>query len=224
MRIDTRAAVVAATTDAITANGVDGVRLVDIAATAGVSVGAIQHHFSSKDELIDTAFAEHEAQTLAAIRGARANGSDADAWGHLQSALRSYRLWDDTHRRSRMWIALAASAMTRPRHAELVRRIEREWERVLGERIEAGVRDGTFSPLLPVEQVVDVLVRLTDGYALVQVASPDDPLWRNPDRVAGRFIRLAAALLGVDRPTLPTASPLGSVAPADEVGDHGGVG
>lgn len=200
--MDRREAVLAATQDALAAGGVPGLRLADVAAAAGVSVGAVQHHFADKDDLIAEAFARHEDRTVDAIRAAGAAGGTGDAWTDLQRMLTTYRGFGDTSVRSRMWIALAGSALTDGRCAALIRRIEQLWEETLGSVVDRGVEAGTFRPRLPVAEIVRALVRLTDGYALVQVADPQAPEWSDPSTVSDRFVALAGALLD---PVPPTA-------------------
>lgn len=199
--LDRREAVLAATQDALAATGVPGLRLAEVAAAAGVSVGAIQHHFADKDELIAEAFDRHEDRTIEAIRAAGAAGGTGDAWTDLQRMLTTYRGFEDTSVRSRLWIALAGAALVDERCAALIRRVETVWEDTLGEAVRRGVAAGTFRPRLPPAEIIRTLVRLTDGYALVQVADPASGEWSDPTTVSSQFISLAEALLDPVPPT-----------------------
>lgn len=53
-----RRALASAAVDAIAADGLDGVKLADIARTAGVTTGAIAHYFPDKDALLAAALEE----------------------------------------------------------------------------------------------------------------------------------------------------------------------
>lgn len=53
-----RRAIASAAVDAIAANGLNGVKLTDIARTAGVTTGSIAHYFSDKDAVLAAALEE----------------------------------------------------------------------------------------------------------------------------------------------------------------------
>ena len=53
-----RRAIASAAVDAIAANGLSGVKLTDIARTAGVTTGSIAHYFSDKDAVLAAALEE----------------------------------------------------------------------------------------------------------------------------------------------------------------------
>jgi len=53
-----RRAIASAAVDAIAANGLEGVKLADIAAAAGVTTGAIAHYFPDKDAVLAAALEE----------------------------------------------------------------------------------------------------------------------------------------------------------------------
>jgi AcrR family transcriptional regulator len=64
---ETRNRLLAAAADVFARRGYDGARVVDIAATAGVSNGALYAHFGSKAELLAAALRAHGNQMLAEL-------------------------------------------------------------------------------------------------------------------------------------------------------------
>lgn len=62
-----RRALAAAAVDAVAANGLDGVKLSDIARAAGVTTGALAHYFPDKDAVLAAALEEVCARLIARI-------------------------------------------------------------------------------------------------------------------------------------------------------------
>jgi AcrR family transcriptional regulator len=75
---ETRERLLCAAADVFAERGYDGTRVADIAASAGVSNGALYAHFGSKAELIVAALRAHGRQVLADLVAAEPDRSIAD--------------------------------------------------------------------------------------------------------------------------------------------------
>jgi AcrR family transcriptional regulator len=148
--------------------GVDGIRLRDIAAEAGVSIGLIQHHFGSRDDVV-------REMLLAA------NAERIDQWTKQLDGV------DDNRERLRLLLSGALSSRERcivwtescaaaSRHdflQPLVSDTNNAWRSWVVETIERGVADGTFKLRATPAVTAKMLVALVDGLMLA-VAADDD--------------------------------------------------
>lgn len=164
-----RAEVLDATEQLLAVHGFDAVRLRDVAARAGVSIGLIQHYFATREELL------HETIRIANERRARIWSSLADSHERGRDKLTALLAGslDDPHR-CLTWLETCAAAS---RHAELiagVRRTQDAWREVVRAAVDAGVAEGDFRPALPVEDVADLLVGLMNGFMLAAATEPSD--------------------------------------------------
>lgn len=70
------------------ADGFDGVSIDGVAAAAGVTRGAVYHHFDSKEALFEAAFRSVEAELLKIVR--RAAASEVEPRGRLLEGCRTF--------------------------------------------------------------------------------------------------------------------------------------
>jgi AcrR family transcriptional regulator len=193
--------------------GIESTRLQDVAKAAGISIGTIQHYFASREELIDTALSTYTLQTVDRIWSAVPE-DEPDDWLALISLLHSYRSSGDMKERARIWISLSNSAMTNTHHRTLLESLYFQWSRPFLRVLRRGTRSGRFHPILPVEACTDVLLRLTDGYAMAEATTTGEALALGHDlsdlpAVVGMpadadltervLVRLSAALVGIDQ-------------------------
>lgn len=195
-----RAAIVEAAIEVISRAGLAGARLKDVAAEAKVSVGTVQHYFGSKENLVDEALYSIAADTVNAILRSSQAASSKTAWEELCGMLATYREWGDYPKRARMWLTFATSGLDNQAHRRLIQSVSQQWVAPFTEVIRRGTRDGEFHPVAPIEDIVDILLRLTDGYTMSQAAGFLDAAAPAGTDVTGRFRTVAAALLGVSEP------------------------
>lgn len=156
--------IMAVTEQLIAKHGYDALRLRDVAKSAGVSIGMIQHYFETREALL--------LETLGAASWRRAAEFVALGQGiedpvDRVSALLGGSIADRA--RCQVWIETCASAT---RHEELVPMIERiyeAWRTALRAALSDGVEAGAFNPQIPLEEIVDNIMVTIDG-AMVTVA------------------------------------------------------
>ncbi|MCD7101290.1 TetR/AcrR family transcriptional regulator [Pseudoclavibacter sp. 13-3] len=193
------------TIETIADRGIENTRFQDVAASADVSIGTVQHYFGSRDDLIDAALSAHTLATISEIWSTIPEAGDP--WQGLVSLLHGYRVSGDIRQRARIWISLSNSAMNNPRHRTLLESLYFEWGRPFMAVIQRGTEQGVFHLLMPVETCVDILLRLTDGYAMAEATSlTGGPALSSTlaaqavpgvdDRTEAVFVGLAAALVG----------------------------
>lgn len=186
-----RAAVLAAAVGCIAEKGWQDVRLRDVAAAAGVSIGLLQHYFSSREQLVAQAFAKASQDLLEqASAGAP---QDAGAWDRVVALVEALIHRDDLQGRSLLWVEFAAAAARHAEIREAFRAIYDTWHARLREAVVAGVARGELAPVMPVDDAVEALLEQNDGF-LLAIAS-------GLERVTGERMRTvtlgtAAALLG----------------------------
>jgi len=147
-----------ATESLIAKHGFDGLRLRDVAKTAGVSIGMIQHYFETRDVLV--------LETLSDASWRRAAEFVALGEGSQVPAARVHALLRGSigdRARCQEWIETCASST---RHSEMMPMIERvyeAWRTALRDALKAGIETGSFEPQLPLDQVVDTIMVVIDG-------------------------------------------------------------
>lgn len=149
-------------------DGYDRVRLRDIAREAGVSTGVIQHHFDSREELLEQACRQASDELLdawaAAVAGVR------DPWQRIVALLRELTEQPQIREHCITWIEFVAASTRHPALREGVATIYGAWAALLNDAVADGVAAGQFQPLLPPADAVAVLLAFIDGCELALAA------------------------------------------------------
>lgn len=144
-----------------------------IATEAAVSVGKLQHHFGTRDELIREAFAHH----LLAITGrlnelGTSTGDARQRISRLADEIAEHRSWQ----RATLWIDLLSRAIDSEEYRQTVQTISRAWLNVFEELIEFGRASGEFSLRGTVEDAAAHIVGVADGLTVVIVTAGEAEL------------------------------------------------
>ncbi|MFG3256090.1 TetR/AcrR family transcriptional regulator [Streptomyces sp. NPDC048172] len=158
--------------------GLEHVSVREVAAAAGVSIGAVQHHFATKDEMLAFAFrhvVERTGARLAAFRPGRSPERD------LARVLRELLPLDETRRAEcRVYVAFAAraaldpalAAIQRETQAQLLDGLTETLRRARDAGLGAGPGTGRVPPLDPRTDAT-LLLAVVDGLTFDAVAEPD---------------------------------------------------
>jgi TetR/AcrR family transcriptional regulator, transcriptional repressor of bet genes len=173
-----------AVTQVLLEDGFEGVSVRRVASLAGVSIGAVQHHFPTKDAMLNAAMDRASRQFQERLEAKLP--SDPTAEQALRAVVKELLASDpDRHSDTVIWTQRLARAMVdqemAARHAGEWQQVEDLISRLLGasrpQRSEAWARDGAAH-----------LLAVLDGLAVSQVAEPQ----RMP---AERAERIVAAVL-----------------------------
>ncbi|MEM9564109.1 MAG: TetR/AcrR family transcriptional regulator [Actinomycetota bacterium] len=193
--------------DAIAKRGLDGVKLMDIAAEAGVTTGAIGYYFRDKDELL-VATLEHLWRQVLVDGGAEAmTFFHGDLGLFLPTTERARTFW-------RVWLAYCGAAPSSPALLTAYRRFYEAIETQIADHLR---ERGTADPV----DLAGAIVAAVDGIGLCATVAPD--LWPD-DRQTTTLRTIVEALfadhgsgghdLGTDprsHPHQPTTEPTGSM-------------
>lgn len=175
--------------------GTDNVRLKDIAAEAGISVGALQHYFETRDDLLEAAFAHHTRRVVDGINAAIT--ADDSPWGQVQSLIERFSLVNDVESRSALWVEFAAGSARDPQLRNLMGQTYDEWRTILRTAISTGMADGTFTPPVDCDQTVDGICALLDGYEVANAIG----VWRDDSATTKDvLLQLVGAIVGYTLP------------------------
>ncbi|MEB8339029.1 TetR/AcrR family transcriptional regulator [Streptomyces endophyticus] len=171
--------------------GLDAARLRDVARAAGVSIGALQHHFDTRDELFREAFEWSIEQLIARWRASAAD--EPDPWHRFELLVQALTGDPELERRCATWTEFCASAARHPGLRDGVRSVHEEWLALLTGIVEDGVAQGYFVPVLPVDTVIASVAALVDGCDMAVAAGGG----MTPQRYADLLLGTARALFGV---------------------------
>ncbi|WP_060577055.1 MULTISPECIES: TetR/AcrR family transcriptional regulator [unclassified Pseudonocardia] len=164
-----KSAILAAAEKLVAVHGFDALRLRDVSAAAGVSIGLIQHYFTTRDELL------RETMRTASVRRAAQWAQLAHGHNEAPETLRALLEGSISDRhRCVVWLETCAAAT---RHQDLVADVQRNqeaWQSAIREVVDQGVARGDFSPDIPVADIVALLVSLIDGLILGAATEPED--------------------------------------------------
>lgn len=127
--------------------GLDAARLRDVARAAGVSIGALQHHFDTRDDLFREAFEWSIEQLIARWRASAAD--EPDPWHRFELLVQALTGDPELERRCATWTEFCASAARHPGLRDGVRSVHEEWRTLLTGIVEDGVIQGTSCPCSP---------------------------------------------------------------------------
>lgn len=145
-------------------DGFDLLSVRSVAREAGVSGGAVQHHFATRADLLLAAF----AQTVETI-SARLAATDLD--GEIRRALhrlceQALPLDDERRREAIVWVTLSAAAASHPDLATAHRRGLVAFTDLVADIIDSGQRIGEIPEQVNARAAASVLVAVVDGLTL----------------------------------------------------------
>jgi AcrR family transcriptional regulator len=171
-----RRQVAAAVAGLVASDGLDGVTVARTAASAGMSVGLVQHYFATKDDMLLFAFTHVREQVEARVAMGVAAGEKSGARIEhvLLEALAELLPLDERRRREcRVTLAFAGRTLDNPRLAE----VQRTSTDSVRDRLAQAIRNGKECGEVPAgtdDHVESVrLLALADGLALHAYTAPD---------------------------------------------------
>ncbi|MCW4354423.1 TetR/AcrR family transcriptional regulator [Hoyosella sp. YIM 151337] len=166
--------------------GLDHVSVREVAAAAGVSIGAVQHYFRSKDALLLAAFQRYADTLGARIRAMDQSGTPRDIIRRLILELLPLDGLRSTE--TRMFIAFAARAIVTPELARVYHYGLAQLRSILTQLIELAQQSGDAITHVPADTLARTLLSVADGATLQTVTS------REPDASTHAIAELDAAL------------------------------
>jgi AcrR family transcriptional regulator len=159
-----RELILAGALTAIRTRGVTAVTVRDIAATAGVSVGTVTHHFSGIEEILTEVLRTVRDETRERVAATLAERESAlDGLGRFVGVL----LADDLATRGSwsVWLAAGARAAYDPGRAQYFAERGEAWRVVIRDLLLAGEQAGEFQ-VVDAEAMTTEILALVDGYGL----------------------------------------------------------
>ena len=160
--------------------GVEDMTIRNVASAAGVSIGAVQHHFQTKDELLMAAMDKVSGDFLQRVMAATDSG--ADARGNLAAVCRILGGVDDESRTaSVIWLAFASKAAT----SEAVAQAHQEAWRLMEGGLAALLQQ--LNPALDRDDAA-MLMALLDGVAIARATETDRMTSQRAEHIITTFL------------------------------------
>lgn len=184
-----RQQILAAAVECISAKGYEGVRLRDVSKAAGVSIGLIQHHFESREELLEYAIRHASAQL--AQRFHAVGDEMADPWERIEALIEQWCALSDIRAHSRLWLEFAGAASKYPQLQPHLLEVYQNWDSYVRRAVQDGTAAGTLEPAMPIDDVMAVFMAYFDGYEFDIATGLIDG---DTDALRRRTVHLARAL------------------------------
>ena len=151
--------------------GLDGTSIRQVAARASVSIGAVQHHFPTKDALLSAAMAYLES-----VYRERLARSTADAATDDELLRRTVHALvpgsADDRRATALWLAFVARAAVHPPTAQEHRRLWRRAEDGVAQLVAAAQHETGSTPSQQARDAAAGLLALADGLSVSVLLEP----------------------------------------------------
>jgi TetR/AcrR family transcriptional regulator, transcriptional repressor of bet genes len=162
-------------TDALIAvvveQGLDAVSIRAVARRAGVSIGTVQYHFATKDDLLLAAYRRAIDQVVA--RAARLPDPTEEPAAYIQALLQQLLPLDDQRQAEvRVALAFTARSVHSPRLAELYEHGYRALVDAVVGALQAAVSRGEALPGIDVRREATQAAALADGLAWHALCAP----------------------------------------------------
>ncbi|MEU3839369.1 TetR/AcrR family transcriptional regulator [Streptomyces sp. NPDC028635] len=180
-----------AAAEVLAERGFDAGRLRDVATASGVSIGALQHHFETRDALFREAFAWSIDDLTGRWRTAAADATSA--WRRFDLLVTALTGDPALTRRCATWTEFCASASRREELRDGVHRVHAEWQALIREIVRQGLDSGEFQPAVQADLAIESLMALVDGCEMAVASGSGLTAGRYADVLLGT----ARVLLGV---------------------------
>ncbi|MGK5731950.1 TetR/AcrR family transcriptional regulator [Streptomyces sp. URMC 124] len=163
-----RRQIVAAAFALISERGLEGVTMRDVAARAGVSVGAVQRCFPGKEEMMVSVVEDMNERVSARVQGRIAGSADPDAAATmLEHTLAGIMPHDEpTSAETRVWLAFAAHAAVTPALAAVQRKQYEGLVELIALLLRTAQASGEIRSDADADQEAGALIALTDGLSM----------------------------------------------------------
>ncbi|MFF8958712.1 TetR/AcrR family transcriptional regulator [Streptomyces sp. NPDC014894] len=152
------------------ARGLDRVSVREVASAAGVSIGAVQYYFSTKDEMLAFAFRQVVDRTRARVRGLKPGAGPRQT---LAAALRQLLPLDARRlAECRVYLAFAARATTSPTLAAIQNATLAAIHEELRQTLASLPSPPSGHPVLHPARDARLLLALVDGLMFDAVTAP----------------------------------------------------
>lgn len=142
------------------------ITLREIAAEAGVSVGRLQHHFGTRDQLIGRAFERYLLRVTSRLDDmGRSTGTATERMARLVDEIAVTHLWQ----RSSVWIDLLGRSSDSEHYRQIAVGVNDAWFAVLVRLVRDGVASGEFTIEATAEQVAWAIIGAADGLTTLVV-------------------------------------------------------
>lgn len=159
---DRRQQILAAAVRCISQKGFDGVRLREVSREAGVSIGLIQHHFETRDELLANAIRHASAQLSERFQAA--GDKVDDPWQRIVTLVDHLCSIEDIKAHGRLWLEFAGAASKYPELRPQLQNVYQTWYSYVRRSVDEGVETRVFRPTMDVVDAVAVFMAFFDGY------------------------------------------------------------
>ena len=175
-----RRAIAEAVYEVIGTHGLEAVSLRDVAAQAGVSMGAVQHYFKSKDEMLLFALGHTRDRVLSRMQEELSAVSEPTVRETIRAAARAMLPIGEQGRQEAMVaIAFYSVATVHPAYAELLGEGYAQLLRASRETLRAAQQAGEIADAVEVDREAAMLFFMTHGLIgplLIGVLSPAEAL------------------------------------------------
>lgn len=142
----------------ISESGLDGLSVRTVATRAGVSIGAVQHHFPTKAAMLRAALRTVAARAAERYRGATEIDGARERLVALLDLLLPSGIDDDT---ARVWVAFSARALTDPEIGEVYRDLWSRLRSAIADLVEEAGAPRT--PRAEADRIAMTALALADG-------------------------------------------------------------
>jgi|SRR5690348_11186509 len=188
---DRRTQILRAALSCIAVTGHESVRLRDVAREAKVSIGALQHHFDTRDELIARTFQQASEDLLDTL--AEQADMDLAPWERIVALVDSLVNRRSLRQRCVIWIEFAHASARHDETRAAFMAVYRRWSEIVAGAVRDGTRAGHFHPTLPTPMIVELILEQLDG-GILGIASGVGGI--DGPRLRKSTLALAGVLLG----------------------------
>lgn len=159
-----RRAIAEAVFEVIGGRGYEAVSLRDVARAAGVSMGMVQHYFTSKNEMLLFALAHMRARVLARLEAEQARLAEPDRRALLRTGLRVLLPLDEPSRQEAIVnIAFFSAATVTPEYASVLREGYARLLEATRVQFRAAAAAGELAPRIDPDREAEALFFVTQG-------------------------------------------------------------
>lgn len=180
--------------DLVSSKGSRQISYKDVAQAAGVSVGKLQHHFGTRDDLIREAFEHRLLRVTKRIQRIREQPGSA---AHRLSAAVEEATLRNTWQRSTIWIDLLGRSLDSTAYRSLRDLVDVSWRRAFRQIIRDGVDSGEFDADVDVEDAVARIVLTVDGIMVQIFVQGRERVTEEAPRLRGMLVATVESALGV---------------------------